>query len=103
MSRITKTAEKNDCNCTVQEIELLLVKIIFPASLFRSFHVAHTLRNISQNCFTPIYVTHSVVVQYFDTLKDNCLVLNVTGWSDKRSIRWLREHTKLRRTGKNHR
>ena len=38
--------------------------------------------------------------QYLNTLKDNCLVWNVIGWSDKRSIIWLREHTKLRTTGK---
>ena len=33
----------------------------------------------------------------FNTLKDNCLVWNVTGWSNKRSITWQREHAKLRR------
>ena len=31
--------------------------------------------------------------QYFITLKDNCLVWNVIGWSDERSITWLRLST----------
>ena len=34
--------------------------------------------------------------QYVHTLKDNCLVWNVIGCSDKRSITWLRKHAKLR-------
>ena len=38
--------------------------------------------------------------QYVNTLKGNCLVWNEIGWSDKRYITWLREHAKLRRTGK---
>ena len=38
--------------------------------------------------------------QYFNTLKDNCLVWIVIGCLDKRNIKWLREHNKLRRTGK---
>ena len=38
--------------------------------------------------------------QYFYTLKDDCLVWTVIGWSDQRSIPWLRERAKLRRTAK---
>ena len=38
--------------------------------------------------------------QYFNTLKDNCLLWNVIAWSDKRSITWLSKQVKLRRTGK---
>ena len=67
--------------------------------------------------FTLLWIeTHSLNVYYgifysrkgecrgqcFNTLKDNGLVWNAIGWSDKRSISWLRKHAKLRKTGKHH-
>ena len=55
------------------------------------------------NLFFHLLITYSYSLcrgQYFNALKDNCLVWNVIGWSDKRNITWLREHAKLRRTGK---
>ena len=40
--------------------------------------------------------------QYFNSLRENCVVWNGIGWSAKRNVAYLREHAKLRKTGKHY-